>query len=1300
MHCSIDSSTNDSSDSPSPGAAGGRALQLLLAGLFAIGALGSTSCAQQREPIDRVQPNAIDKSELTGHEWYYQRTVVDAPASNVFTFVGRTDRSLSRITWDIQEDYLYARRSFEFIEGAANKAEKGEDFEGEVVAAYRIEKHFDITKAYNQTTGEELNIREENSRDRPWYDRTHMRVDWSKNMVTNYDLDFERESIEPVPYYVQNKNPDSDRPHPDAPRFDYANEEDDKNLQYFDITNKIHARAGTTTIEGYGEVPVCFLRGQETTECGAGEYAIRNSFKRIDPDKDYQPKPYKGPATDKFGYFTTERLVYDDKEGIRQQQRKRYLNRFNLWENWTDEQGSLIPPSERELDPIVYHVNRQFPEDLKSVARETADQYNEIFTDAVEAAGKELEDGQRVFILCPNNPVQEGDPEACGEPGTSPRIGDIRYSFMAYVPEYMDYGLLGYGPSNNDPLTGEIISGMSYVYHYNNNLAHDTQEKVELLNGTRDQQEYLDGVDLTNWREEVTEASAAEHGATGNDMSARRQHGLQEADNMVENMTERPSFEQWQGRRNELTERDFRKMRRDGFEDWVSPVLDRIHRQEHQGVSRTPGTSGLARFENTYLEDHLVGKELLIGMGRKPTGSNLSSSQKDLASPVRSGFIDQALQRYKSRQKFARNHNMYLADMVDHGLRGLAREMEDESSEEIYQKIRQTLYTSVMTHEVGHSLGLMHNFGASDDAINYFDDYWKIRDDGTVGPRLEDPVTREELDQKIHNYAYSSTMDYKGKMTIGGQGTGKYDRAAILYGYADKVEVFEDIRGMDPSMLREWHAQDGSVLTFQEGRPASIHYTTFYDEMGPALYKDQNRRLVDVDDLVTDEDGDRDWSTAEVDGETYHRVPYIYCSHSSANLSDHCLTRDYGADSYERMKHMLDDLNTWYITRAFPRGQIGATKQSYVSSIYRTYDRLKKWNDLYGLYAGDLLPRFFDAETTEQFLTDPEEGWGNKTWAVQNAFNYLVQTMLMPKVGTYNGPYPRPGGESMVRSDYGASEDVAVQNERIDVTEGRFYSTSWNAGERECGYFWQECLHHFGFYLDKMMAVYALSDTETNFVARSTPEDIRQWEIGYWTTFPDQISRINEAMMSEQWESIGPYFAENTEESDDDWELRWPNYANLEQMNASRDRPVKPSATFTVKLYWQLLGQLRFPDTYDQSFAEQSRVWVEGTGQEPDVDDDQKMTLTDPNTGMTYGALDLEDRGAGARMMERAIEMKAWTNYCDDSGETSTPDDDCALGLNESLRERFTGDFEDYLELVKVVADVNAVRRYGSPFSP
>ena len=116
--------------------------------------------------------------------------------------------------------------------------------------------------------------------------------------------------------------------------------------------------------------------------------------------------------------------------------------------------------------------------------------------------------GGRMYVLCPNNPVLESDPEACGPAGTRPRMGDIRYSFMAYVPDYMTYGLLGLGPSHTDPETGEIYSGMGYVYHHNDTAAWDTTQMILLLNGDQDPTEYINGMDLSDWRDSFNSNAA------------------------------------------------------------------------------------------------------------------------------------------------------------------------------------------------------------------------------------------------------------------------------------------------------------------------------------------------------------------------------------------------------------------------------------------------------------------------------------------------------------------------------------------------------------------------------------------------------------------------------------------------------------------------------------------------------------------------------------------------------------------------------------------------------------------------
>jgi hypothetical protein len=1247
------------------------------------------ACAQDVGDIDRTQPNAFKKSELNG-DWYYQRTVVDVPASDGFTFVGNTDHSgMTKIEWEVEENYLYARRQTELIENADDKAEKGEDYQGEVVAAYRILGHFDIQRQYNPSTGEQTNVITENYSDRHWRDREFMRVDWAVNMVTNYDLDFERASIEPVPYYVQEEiDPETGEviPNPSAPVFDYEETAGgEKQLDYFDITNKIHAKAGTIYFPGYGEIPLCWLRGFELSECGAGEYSIRNSFKRIDPEREYLPMPYKGASTDVFGFFTTDRMVYDEYEGVREQHKKRFLNRHNLWEKWFADDADhlppaereLLPPSERTLRPIVYHVNRDFPDKLRPIAHKVADQWNSVYNDTVDAMGYPRGADERTFILCPNNPIEQGDPSQCGEPGDSPRLGDLRYSFMAYVPKFMDYGLLGLGPSNNDPETGEIFSGMAYVYHWNNTAAYRTQEMVELLNGTKDPDEYIDGVDMTRWVEKVNDENRAN----------TRTHALKDNEPFVERIAHK-----WHGELSPITQAEMDLQDEQGFDAFLEGRLDRLHQHSPLNGDDYAPEGKLRQLQGSYIEDLLVDDQILLGMGHQPN-TPVSDADKDAASIFRGGLGQHAVQMANLREKFASERNMYLPEMADDALMGLARELKDEDPDKVYDIIHEAIYTAVLAHEVGHSLGLMHNFGGSEDVVNYWDDYWKIRSaDGSVGPRMNDPITQEEINAKIYDNAYSSIMDYSGRYTIDGKGVAKYDRAAILYGYGGKVEVFKDRAGMTPNNLRDWEERDGEILNFTQFGPRAMHYTELYNTMGSKLYEDSNRMIVDVKDLK-DNDGERDWSTALIDGQEYSRVPYIYCSHSSYNLSDSCLTRDHGADSYERMKNMLDDLDTWYISRSFARGRIGMSSWSYINSYYpRTYNRIKKWHDLYGLY-GELLPTIYPAAVVENFLNDPVNGWGGKSWAVKNGFNYLIQTLMMPNITPYEDRQLVDGTQLYT----GAQRAIDVE---LDITQGRYYSTSWGDGERDCGYMWYECLHHIGFYLDKIMAIEALTDTQTNFVARATPEDIREWEVGYSTTFYDQLLEVNKAILSKNYEKVGPYVEElypnNPQRTEA--ELFFPDYAG--DLATSNPGVIDPFTTFTIQLYWQVLGQARFPNSFDHSFLEHSRVWVKGMGTAPDLDQSSLSSFRDPWTGYVYETAAMGGLDTGAEtMLDRANYLLRRSTRCDDSTETLTTEDDCE-NVNGQVRAEADRELQDYLELVKAMVFLSPRMTYGNPYSP
>ena len=82
------------------------------------------------------------------------------------------------------------------------------------------------------------------------------------------------------------------------------------------------------------------------------------------------------------------------------------------------------------------------------------------------------------------------------------------------------------------------------------------------------------------------------------------------------------------------------------------------------------------------------------------------------------------------------------------------------------------IWVPTLIHEIGHNLGLRHNFAASEDKDNYFSD---------------DELAHNQIDHKV---PFSSVMDYGNDLrTLSVMG--KYDVAALKFAYSRKVDVVD-----------------------------------------------------------------------------------------------------------------------------------------------------------------------------------------------------------------------------------------------------------------------------------------------------------------------------------------------------------------------------------------------------------------------------------------------------------------------------------------------------------------------------
>jgi hypothetical protein len=314
-------------------------------------------CAEERPPINRVQSNALSKEFFVGDiddpsddpVFLWRNFVVDASESQELIGVN-TASGLERVRFEITENTLFARRAYS-ITGGDNKGTAVEP-NGDIVAAFEIESQFDIRRAYSSATGEELNVVEENSNDRPWQEREYFRVDWSENKVVSPVWDdmffgkiFGSVEVTPVSYYV------SDQDSSDAPHFDPEE-------GYFDITSHFSVAPETTRMWGT-DVPLCLLLGWFTGSaiysCEAQEAVIRSSFWRIDhadPDDDFEPfenthgwrEIFGNPGglgeSGSVGSVTPPREKYDPGYGYTEDGVQRYMNVHDLWKQSHQTRGS------------------------------------------------------------------------------------------------------------------------------------------------------------------------------------------------------------------------------------------------------------------------------------------------------------------------------------------------------------------------------------------------------------------------------------------------------------------------------------------------------------------------------------------------------------------------------------------------------------------------------------------------------------------------------------------------------------------------------------------------------------------------------------------------------------------------------------------------------------------------------------------------------------------------------------------------------------------------------------------------
>jgi hypothetical protein len=1357
---------------------------LALASL-ALAASLAGGCAAERQAINRVQADALDKHFFVGPnladtstapQFYWRNFVVDASASQSLVGVGSWGH-IDRVRWEITESLLIARKAYEIAPGADDKgapASAGSALvatpNGTIVAAYKIASHFDIRRQYNPQTGEELNIVEENSTDHAWYDRSYMRVDWSQDLVDDpmwsdvfTGTVFGSLTFTPVAYYVN--DPASD----DAPHIDTT-------TGYFDVTNKFYvapAQTASPFSDVAGTVPTCLLvgiyTGSSTYDCNAQEATVRASYQRIDEEHDFERLENTKATLDvvgnpggigngfEIGVVGAGVQGWDPQYGYTDALYHRFASIHNLWQkshqsaecasnddadgDGTADQCSsdatgyfgssgsqcdvfvgkcTIPYRDRQVKTVGYWVNKEAPDDLldptdatgaptdRGALEDLVYSWNQLQSVAV-AYAREVEcrrtrDGARddchaayfastgdpstkqmvsyggwlidvpsdttpTLTFC-HNPVRSYDLHAtCGATGDRARVGDVRKNFVFYWPYDSRAPWGGIANWNADPLTGEIIGASATIMGRSATFAAAQQRDIiQLALGDVALSDVITGVTADVYVQNLRNGTAS---TALSQAEIARRIGAIDLDNLQATVGKGASAQGNVPHAVLETALDAKSV--------ADPTMLSTALLELDALS--------SKVKGTTYEAQLVDSHWLVGaLGSSPS-TTLDDAVLGTASPLRGmdpgklhAYQELMTERLRGRGVcFLDDEAPAVGSVYIPSLAGWFKNKYGgldpvERGKAMYRDLWKEAVKGIGLHEIGHSLGMLHQFTSSWDSLNYDPQYWQLRTaegqataacsatrtgdvDSCMGPRYLDPATSDELglaDESrpgIDYFANTSTMEYQLERAGETVGLGTYDLHVMKTLYGRVLETF-DSRVHDAASQRTFRFKMWTQLTERDLLDVGTtidyrHYTTtarlakifdaqrdcrdatddekahggwriVHGKVCATQPKDHGRWSDFKSDALLDYPGvDLNapyWHATDADGVDHVRWPYRWGSGHNSYFHDN--DSDAGADPYEVAVNTSKRFDATYPWTYFRRQNREYNYENIASRIADSYfDRMRSYH---WLVATDLSR----ANTAAALASDDD--LRPYVLAEKEMFDLLARAFLMPEPGGYVGPQAdadvsaRQPVDSLKAIFDTPSTAPAAPTFTIGIVDGRYIGEEF---DNDNGGSW-DYLHwvkHAGFTVEKALAMMALVDGRPTLftISRDNFLDGRNVKINFRNDLPGAVDRLIGGALAEDWETIGMQVIPDATGG----AAKSPELFDFATDGALR--PADAAILFPNVGYKQQLATAVFASLFsrlnsDLTLVNKMRLWVDGQVGSVDVPDAQQVRFNDPESGYTY----------------------------------------------------------------------------------
>jgi hypothetical protein len=713
--------------------------------------------------------------------------------------------------------------------------------------------------------------------------------------------------------------------------------------------------------------------------------------------------------------------------------------------------------------------------------------------------------GKECVLTLAANPCDVDPKQACLE------LGDLRYQFLTHV----QHGSVAFGGVTqplSDPTTGELVVSNATVSGESIESAGTTASQFfPVLRGDEPEDQYFSGENLRGYYARLGKVdypvSLAPSGTDGYSVSD----------------SSRPPSSQAQQGADRFQDLDARMQRMDkrleqlkGQEGRVAILSDRL--RDLKGTSIAARLDAVVEADSApaaLAPDGTVNPDLLPDVDTAAAASTASAAGTPKSIVDESPLDAAILERKRHQVMGARNMDDFGAKLYNAQYYGYwAAAFAGYPLAESALRMQQIYHRSVMVHELGHAMGLQHNFAGSLDRNNYHDAYYNIArtqplpayldyDDPALGGNADGAVNgaeaqrwaadlrdvrQDRLDRGAGNVMTSSVMDYDGDLS-GYSGIGRYDSAAILFSYFDKVESYDT---PDPTVYpgnlpeAAQNASSLSGLTYADSyrRDLWTYYrggeTCQRDVDCPngagretSAYQPITQRCVSnprtpnttgscadggcicsnyYDDMAAYTAGTA--YRASKSSPKFAPVSYLYCNDNRINDLSWCTQFDAG----ESFQEVIDHYRLSWLQR-YPQVYFRNYRRSGPSRGYSqstVVDAVKIYQHLFFRY-------YYDGASFRN--SQGPLGYRDQLFASADVLNWLGEIIAAPDVGTYAFDADAKTYRQISTDPDDGSGDVA-----LPPGQGFYLWSQYQSGQN--GFF---RLERAGTFLDKLLAIESLA---------------------------------------------------------------------------------------------------------------------------------------------------------------------------------------------------------------------------------